>query len=249
MKLKNVVSLALAGIMAVSMLTACGEGDSNSTVTPPVDNTTSTGLSAQLSAQASALTNSKVTFADSTALNNALKHAVGNIGDSSIDQAFGAGIPGVTYLGDLQGWAAVGAAVGVLEDDMDVDVDMATTVNIGGVVVDGVRATVDGLNPSNAPGNAQYDENNYNTVMLFAVDSGVQMTSIIEQLSNLIDDDMDDLVTSFNVTGINDPAGNQHEVSYHYTCSVASTSKTFVDADTTFGVTFVAVEINRVLGV
>ena len=85
--------------------------------------------------------------------------------------------------------------------------------------------------------------------MLFAVDSGVEMTSIIEQLSNLIDDDMDDLVTSFNVTGINDPAGNQHEVSYHYTCSVASTSKTFVDADTTFGVTFVAVEINRVLGV
>ena len=241
MKLKKIVSLALAGIMAVSMLTACGEGDSNSTVTPPVDNTTSTGLSAQLSAQASALTNSKVTFADSTALNNALKHAVGNIGDSSIDQAFGAGIPGVTYLGDLQGWAAVGTAVGVLEDDMDVDVDMATTVGN----YDGVRATVDGLNPSNA----QYNENNYNTVMLFAVDSGVLMTNIIEQLSNQIDDDMDDLVTSFNVTGINDPAGNQHEVSYHYTCSVASTSKTFVDADTTFGVTFVAVEINRVLGV
>ena len=243
MKLKKIVSLALAGIMAVSMLTACGEGDSNSTVTPPVDNTTSTGLSAQLGAEASDLTNSKVTFADSTALNNALKHAVGNIGDSSIDQAFGAGIPGVTYLGDLQGWAAVGAAVGVLEDDMDVNVDMIAADGV--VVVDGVAATVNGLNPSNA----QYNENNYNTVMLFAVDSGVEMTSIIEQLSNEIDDDMDDLVTSFNVTGINDVAGNQHEVSYHYTCSVASTSKTFVDADTTFGVTFVAVEINRVLGV
>ena len=238
MKLKKIVSLALAGIMAVSMLTACGEGDSNSTVTPPVDNTTSTGLSAQLGAEASDLTNSKVTFADSTALNNALKHAVGNIGDRTISQAFRQGINDVTYLGNLQVWGAVSAAVGVLEDDMDVDVPMATTVT-------GVADTVNGLNPSNA----QYDENNYNTVMLFAVDSGVEMTSIIEQLSNLIDDDMDDLVTSFNVTGINDPAGNQHEVSYHYTCSVASTSKTFVDADTTFGVTFVAVEINRVLGV
>ena len=240
MKLKKIASLALAGIMAVSMLTACGEGDSNSTVTPPVDNTTPTGLSAQLGAEASDLTNSKVTFADSTALNNALKHAVGNIGDNSIDWAFNSGITGVTYLGDWQwGWAAVSAAVGVLEDDMDVDVAMVATGN------DPVRATVDGLNPAIA----QYDDNNYNTVMLFAVDSGVEMTSIIEQLSNLIDDDMDDLVTSFNVTGINDPAGNQHEVSYHYTCSVASTSKTFVDADTTFGVTFVAVEINRVLGV
>ena len=243
MKLKKIVSLALAGIMAVSMLTACGEGDSNSTVTPPVDNTTPTGLSAQLGAEASDLTNSKVTFADSTALNNALKHAVGNIGDRSIDEAFNRNINAVTYLGNMRRWDAVRAAVGVLEDDMDVDVDMATTVNIGGVVVDGVRATVDGLNPNDA----QYDDNNYNTVMLFAVDSGVLMTNIIEQLSNQIDDDMDDLVTSFNVNDKNN--NNQHEVSYHYTCSVASTSKTFVDADTTFGVTFVAVEINRVLGV
>ena len=236
MKLKKIASLALAGIMAVSMLTACGEGDSNSTVTPPVDNTTSTGLSAQLGAEASDLTNSKVTFADSTALNNALKHAVGNIGDRTISQAFRQGINDVTYLGNLQVWGAVSAAVGVLEDDMDVDVPMATTVT-------GVADTVNGLNPSNA----QYDENNYNTVMLFAVDSGVEMTSIIEQLSNLIDGEMDDLVTSFNVNTVNQ--NEHHEVSYHYTCSVASTSKTFVDADTTFGVTFVAVEINRVLGV
>ena len=241
MKLKKIVSLALAGIMAVSMLTACGEGDSNSTVTPPVDNTTSTGLSAQLGAEASDLTNSKVTFADSTALNNALKHAVGNIGDRSISQAFIQGIDDVTYLGDLQVWGAVSAAVGVLEDDMDVNVDMIATNRP--VVADGVAATVNGLNP----GNAQYNENNYNTVMLFAVDSGVEMTSIIEQLSDLIDDDMDDLVTSFNVNTVNQD--EHHEVSYHYTCSVASTSKTFVDADTTFGVTFVAVEINRVLGV
>ena len=237
MKLKKIVSLALAGIMAVSMLTACGEGDSNSTVTPPVDNTTPTGLSAQLGAEASDLTNSKVTFADSTALNNALKHAVGNIGDRSIGEAFNRNINSVTYLGNMRRWDAVRAAVGVLEDDMDVDVDMSIAA------VDPVRATVDGLNPSNA----QYDDNNYNTVMLFAVDSGVLMPNIIEQLSNLIDDDMDDLVTSFNVNTVNN--NNQHEVSYHYTCSVASTSKTFVDADTTFGVTFVAVEINRVLGV
>ena len=240
MKLKKIVSLALAGIMAVSMLTACGEGDSNSTVTPPVDNTTSTGLSAQLGAEASDLTNSKVTFADSTALNNALKHAVGNIGDRSISEAFRQGINAVDYLGDRQNWNAVAAAVGVLEDDMDVNVDMVATSLVVG---DGVAATVNALNPSNA----QYDENNYNTVMLFAVDSGVEMTNIIEQLSDLIDDDMDDLVTSFNVNDKNND--DQHEVSYHYTCSVASTSKTFVDADTTFGVTFVAVEINRVLGV
>ena len=238
MKLKKIVSLALAGIMAVSMLTACGEGDSNSTVTPPVDNTTPTGLSAQLGAEASDLTNSKVTFADSTALNNALKHAVGNIGDRTISEAFIRNLNNVTYIGDVNNWGAVIAAVNVLEDDMDVDVDMAAAVGN----FDGVRVTVDGLNPTIA----QYDDNNYNTVMLFAVDSGVEMTNIIEQLSSLIDDDMDDMVTSFETQS---NGADNHEVSYHYTCSVASTSKTFVDADTTFGVTFVAVEINRVLGV
>ena len=238
MKLKKFASLALAGIMAVSMLTACGEGDSNSTVTPPVDNTTPTGLSAQLGAEASDLTNSKVTFADSTALNNALKHAVGNIGDRTISEAFIRNLNNVTYIGDVNNWGAVIAAVNVLEDDMDVDVDMAAAVGN----FDGVRVTVDGLNPTIA----QYDDNNYNTVMLFAVDSGVEMTNIIEQLSSLIDDDMDDMVTSFETQS---NGADNHEVSYHYTCSVASTSKTFVDADTTFGVTFVAVEINRVLGV
>ena len=41
MKLKKIVSLALAGILAVSMLAGCGDnGDSNSTVTPPVEDPT-----------------------------------------------------------------------------------------------------------------------------------------------------------------------------------------------------------------
>ena len=40
MKLKKIASLALAGILAVSMLAGCGNnGDSNSTVNPPVEET------------------------------------------------------------------------------------------------------------------------------------------------------------------------------------------------------------------
>ena len=48
MKLKKIASLMLAGIMAVSMLTACdttGAGDDNNGVKPPVDNTTPTSYS------------------------------------------------------------------------------------------------------------------------------------------------------------------------------------------------------------
>ena len=48
MKLKKIASLMLAGIMAISMLTACdttGAGDDNNGVKPPVDNTTPTSYS------------------------------------------------------------------------------------------------------------------------------------------------------------------------------------------------------------
>ena len=51
MKLKKIASLALAGIMAVSMLTACGEGTSNSGSSSENTNTTS-GYSAMLGQKA-----------------------------------------------------------------------------------------------------------------------------------------------------------------------------------------------------
>ena len=56
MKLKKIASLALAGIMAVSMLTACGEGTSNSgddnddTIVVPVDDSLATAVNSELSA-------------------------------------------------------------------------------------------------------------------------------------------------------------------------------------------------------
>ena len=46
MKLKKIVSLALAGILAVSMLTACGEGSSSSSTPTPNEPTTSSPVSA-----------------------------------------------------------------------------------------------------------------------------------------------------------------------------------------------------------
>ena len=57
MKLKKIASLALAGIMAVSMLTACGEGTSNNgddnddTVVVPVDDSLATAVNSELSAK------------------------------------------------------------------------------------------------------------------------------------------------------------------------------------------------------
>ena len=62
MKLKKIASLALAGIMAVSMLTACGEGTSNSGSSSSENTTPATGVSAEFASYLK--DNKNVTFAD-----------------------------------------------------------------------------------------------------------------------------------------------------------------------------------------
>ena len=93
MKLKKIASLMLAGVMAVSMLTACG----SKTETKPEDEgngegTTASGYSAMLgNAVADILKDSKhddvVTFADNNDDQIALEDALGNIGATDIRSA------------------------------------------------------------------------------------------------------------------------------------------------------------------
>ena len=72
MKLKKIASLALAGIMAVSMLTACGEGTGNSgsssEPTTPVANNANAAINNEL-----VELKDKIAFSNSDALNDAVK--------------------------------------------------------------------------------------------------------------------------------------------------------------------------------
>ena len=72
MKLKKIASLALAGIMAVSMLTACGEGTGNSgsssEPTTPVANNANVAINNEL-----VELKDKIAFSNSDALNDAVK--------------------------------------------------------------------------------------------------------------------------------------------------------------------------------
>ena len=74
MKLKKIASLALAGIMAVSMLTACGEGTNNgnsgSSSSQP---TTASVVSTVKNAIADKNGDLVITVEENTALNNAMK--------------------------------------------------------------------------------------------------------------------------------------------------------------------------------
>ena len=73
MKLKKIASLALAGIMAVSMLTACGEGTGNGT-NPPAssEQTTSNVVSVVENAIARENAGLTITVAENSTLNSAM---------------------------------------------------------------------------------------------------------------------------------------------------------------------------------
>ena len=85
MKLKKIASLALAGIMAVSMLTACNtvNNGGDDTVVPPAEDTTPTGYSATILDGTSSNTKSIMTSEDSAMLENAVKAAASAINDSA----------------------------------------------------------------------------------------------------------------------------------------------------------------------
>ena len=74
MKLKKIASLALAGIMAVSMLTACGEGTNNSNSgSSSSQPTTASVVSTVKNAIADKNGDLVITVEENTALNNAMK--------------------------------------------------------------------------------------------------------------------------------------------------------------------------------
>ena len=84
MKLKKIASLMLAGIMAVSMLTACdtasNNGDDNG-ITPPTDDITPAGYSQTILDSTSSVIKSMTTARDSQMLKDAVDAAANSVND------------------------------------------------------------------------------------------------------------------------------------------------------------------------
>ena len=83
MKLKRIVSLALAGVMAVSMLTACGNSNGNGGQVPPEENNAIDGGYSDMLAKymEDVADLDHVTFQDNSDDVAALKDALGNFGN------------------------------------------------------------------------------------------------------------------------------------------------------------------------
>ena len=244
MKLKKFASLALAGIMAVSMLTACDTTSVDPEPTPNPDPTPSTGYSSMLEDKMSVQVTNKTVFQDDANLNAALDYAVGNVGNDVITNEFvnnavgvvniGGGVRFITYN---KAWEAdpLRMVVSTMRDKLDVKADWNGEDDKG---------TLDNIRPVEIANHyANYEKDNVNTLLVYVVDDGVAITNALDQIKNSIQSTWEDkLYDDFKLT--NDQNSGRD---YHYDCSVAVSNRNF-ESGHGVGVNFIAVEVTRVDG-
>ena len=238
MKLKKIASLALAGIMAVSMLAGCSTTpvDPEPTPNPGDDEPTVSGYSQMLYNHLSNAAKKKVTPQDSNAVNNALatamKYAAGNTIAGSYDDY----IDGDTHAVNNSDWMDAadslknGAKALIRELGAENDVRLNQDLD----------DTFDVLDPDNV----NYNRDDMNISMLFVADGLKGKEAVMDEIADMIDDNVKLLEDDFDWDN-GDSTDESMNTDYDYTMSVAADTIT-LDADHGKSMTFVAVNIARV---
>ena len=221
MKLKKIASLMLAGIMAVSMLTACGDGSKapvdDGTETPDVDVSTSASADTFVAALSNDARNN-VTAVANADLDAALEDAVEVYFNDWVAADYGRffGVPGITYGHGAdarysQIGKAVAKAMGYAEDRIqDVDGDKDATV----------------------------------AVETYAVNGTVSDQAILEDLAAKMDESICNLAASYDNEG-KDPHGytdSLTECAYGVPTSIVTATGKYMGGDVTDKFVSVAVE-------
>ena len=223
MKLKKIASLMLAGIMAVSMLTACGDGSKapvdDGTETPDVDVSTSTSADTFVAALSNDARNN-VTAVANADLDAALEDAVEVYFNDWVAADYGRffRVPGFT-LGNgadarySQIGRAVAKAMGNAEDRIqDVDGDKDATV----------------------------------AVETYAVNGTVSDQAILENLAAKMDESIRNLDASYTTDGSDVWGYNDGlvECDYEVSTSIVTATGKYMGVDVT--VKFVSVAVERI---
>ena len=219
MKLKKIASLMLAGIMAVSMLTACGDGSKapvdDGTETPDVD--VSTSASAD-------------TFV--AALSNGARNNVTAVANADLDAALEDAVE--VYFND---WVAVnyGRFFGVSNNAVGVRYDQ-----IGRAVAKAMGNAEDRIQ--------DVDGNKDATVAVetYAVNGSVSDQAILENLAAKMDESIRNLDASYRNKG-EDPFGYTNsltECDYEVSTSIVTATGKYMGVDVT--VKFVSVAVERI---
>ena len=223
MKLKKIASLMLAGIMAVSMLTACGDGSKapvdDGTETPDVDVSTSASADTFVAALSNDARNN-VTAVANADLDAALEDAVEVYFNDWVAADYGRffGVPGFTAgnAADArysQIGRAVAKAMGNAEDRIqDVDGDKDATV----------------------------------AVETYAVNGSVSDQAILENLASKMDESIRNLDASYETDGSDVWGYNDGlvECDYEVSTSIVTATGKYMGIDVT--VKFVSVAVERI---
>ena len=243
MKLKKIASLALAGVMAVSMLAGCSTtsaGD-DTTVVPPVDEPSTTNYAALLQEDLEDENVLKLKGVENSVLDSALQAAVGYVGNNAVTDEFLDTLNDgrVRYVYSTGNWGGTNLAMGTvnnkLRDAMDPEVTQLASAS----------ETVRHLSPEYADNSCgegcltAYTRNNINTTLLFVVDRGVSVEAAIDEISDEIIEGVKGLNTAYDHR---DTLGDTYN--YEYTASVA-VAPYYFDAMHGIGVNFIAVDIVR----
>ena len=234
MKLKKIVSLAMSGVLAVSMLTACGDNISEQ---PPVDNgndtTPATGYSATFEGRLSDRGDANISMSDNDALNNALKAAMDFASDSHIAKDYD-----IDYNHKVN--FVEGKVNGTDLNQVAAELIKAADTDKESMNKD-VAEIFDVLNPNDNKGD--YEKDNRDVVLLYVVDGGLSTDAAVMEVADALDVEMKNLVRSYNTAT---SVGETIENVYTYTGSVSADTIT-LDANHGKSMTFVAVEIVRKL--
>ena len=250
MKLKKIASLMLAGIMAVSMLTACGgntvdnkdDGDDNTTTVPASN--ASTVFEGALSTKA----NIKIDMADNATLNANLNTAIENLTSSTI-KVFNTVNKGVmNFAVDGYYWVnEEGQLIGNVVDSI-----------MGGdlkIIADEMGADAMWTSAFAALRPTFNEAEDETVTMLFAVDSAVSDNAAVKQVAKRLDGAISLLQIDDDVIDPSMPEPKALESSvengvdwttlhYEYSGSVSVASKVLTE-NHGMGMRIVAVQITR----
>ena len=243
MKLKKIASLALAGVMAVSMLTACGSNAIDEQ--PPVDNggdtTPAAGYSATFEGRLSAGANANISMSDSADLNAALKYAMDFAADNHIAWDYNWNHNNTVQFVNPKG----GSDLGVVATELIKKADS----NKEGIVNswDASEAVKNLLPVTDNSKSMYYKNDDVDVVMLYVVDGGLSTDAAVMEVADDLNEDIENLTRIYQSKTETDVDTGKHTATqYTYTGSVSADTIT-LDADHGKSLTFVAVEIVREL--
>ena len=239
MKLKKIASLALAGIMAVSMLAGCSTTsvDPEPTPNPGDDEPAVSGYSQMLYDHLTNAAQKKVTAQDSDALNNALATAMEYAAGNTIAGSYDDYIDGDTHAVTNSDWLA---APDSLKNGANALINEMAAEN---TLKDSVWMAFNVLDPNTA----NYQRDNMNISLLFVADGLKSKNAVMDEVAAWIDQQIQWLEDDYDLPGdiFQDNGGHSMNTDYEYTMSVAADTITLT-ADHGKSMTFVAVNIARV---